>query len=116
VQRTGSGSSRRMLRWLSLRDFVGNLSNTSATQGLGARLLKILLPYPVLVTGLKTNSDVSFAAQRVSKLKPVSTVPFKRDTHFVGREDLMRRTDSVIGNSIFQDHSRVALVGLGGVG
>jgi len=55
-------------------------------------------------------------SRRALKPKPLSTVPFKKDENFVGREDIMTRMDSVIGSSTFQNHNRIALVGLGGVG
>lgn len=58
----------------------------------------------------------SLAAQPMSKLKPILTVPFKRDPNFVGREDIMTQVGSVTGCSSSQEHNRVALVGLGGVG
>ncbi|MCJ1429383.1 hypothetical protein MMC29_007297, partial [Sticta canariensis] len=52
------------------------------------------------------------------RLKPSSTVPFPKDDMFVGREDIIanihkRHEQAASQNNV---HSRVALVGLGGVG
>ncbi len=43
-------------------------------------------------------------------------VPFQRDSTFVGREDIMADLREKHGQAASQDHSRVALIGLGGVG
>ncbi|KAJ5144275.1 hypothetical protein N7476_004688 [Penicillium atrosanguineum] len=54
-------------------------------------------------------------AQTRSKPQPCSIVPFKKDTMFVGREAvlsaIMERQKATS-----QDHERVVLVGLAGVG
>jgi len=42
---------------------------------------------------------------------PLFTVPFERDTDFVGRSDILEQIDQKLKN-----HSRVALAGIGGVG
>ncbi|KKZ67173.1 hypothetical protein EMCG_07118 [[Emmonsia] crescens] len=48
---------------------------------------------------------------------PSSTVPFKRDKMFVGREDILERVESIIcGMSAISQHNRAALVGIGGIG
>ena len=43
-------------------------------------------------------------------------VPFQRDSAFVGREDIMVKIGKKFEYAASQDHSRVALVGLGGIG
>jgi hypothetical protein len=43
-------------------------------------------------------------------------VPFRRDSAFVGREDILVEIGEKFEQAASQDHSRVALVGLGGVG
>ncbi|KAF2185579.1 hypothetical protein K469DRAFT_687903 [Zopfia rhizophila CBS 207.26] len=48
--------------------------------------------------------------------KPSSMVPFQRDSAFVGREDILAKIREKFEQAASQDHSRVALVGLGGVG
>jgi hypothetical protein len=48
--------------------------------------------------------------------KPSSMVPFQRDGAFVGREDVLEKIREKFEQAASQDHSRVALVGLGGVG
>lgn len=56
-----------------------------------------------------------FAAQTRPKPQPFSTVPFKKDPMFVGRDTVIgaiKEKHGVIGGR----HARVALVGLGGVG
>jgi hypothetical protein len=53
--------------------------------------------------------------QMHSKLQPCSTVPFKRDPMFVGRETLISAIKEA-HKAIGQRHERVALVGLAGVG
>ncbi|KAH8727391.1 hypothetical protein GQ44DRAFT_758100 [Phaeosphaeriaceae sp. PMI808] len=48
--------------------------------------------------------------------KPSSMVPFQRDSAFVGREDILAEIEKKLKQAGLQDHGRVALVGLGGVG
>ncbi|KAF2180317.1 hypothetical protein K469DRAFT_715560 [Zopfia rhizophila CBS 207.26] len=48
--------------------------------------------------------------------KPSSMVPFQRDSAFVGREDILAKICGKHKQAASQNHSRVALVGLGGVG
>ncbi|KAH8689250.1 hypothetical protein GQ44DRAFT_637548 [Phaeosphaeriaceae sp. PMI808] len=48
--------------------------------------------------------------------KACSMVPFQRDSAFVGREDILAEIEKKFEQTALQDHSRVALVGLGGVG
>lgn len=43
-------------------------------------------------------------------------VLFQRDSAFVGREDILVKISEKFKEAASQDHSRVALVGLGGVG
>jgi hypothetical protein len=43
-------------------------------------------------------------------------VPFQRDGAFVGREYALAKIREKLEQATSQDHSRVALVGLGGVG
>ncbi|KAK2788839.1 hypothetical protein FQN53_003026 [Emmonsiellopsis sp. PD_33] len=47
-------------------------------------------------------------------IKASSTVPFRRDRLFVGRQDIISRVESIIDDTLI--HNRVALVGMGGVG
>ncbi|OBT60492.1 hypothetical protein VE03_10079 [Pseudogymnoascus sp. 23342-1-I1] len=48
--------------------------------------------------------------------KPSSMVPFQRDSAFVGREDILAEIGEKFEQAASQDHCRVALVGLGGIG
>jgi len=48
--------------------------------------------------------------------KPFFTVPFQRDTMFVGREDIITAITEAHKQANMQHHKRAALVGLGGVG
>ncbi|KFY68927.1 hypothetical protein V496_00678 [Pseudogymnoascus sp. VKM F-4515 (FW-2607)] len=48
--------------------------------------------------------------------KPSLMVPFQRDSAFVGREDILAKLGEKFEQAASQDHSRVALVGLGGIG
>jgi hypothetical protein len=57
-----------------------------------------------------------FAVPAQNRPKPSSTVPFQRDGAFVGREDVLEKIREKFERTASQDHSRVALVGLGGVG
>lgn len=43
-------------------------------------------------------------------------VPFSRDKDFVGREDILAAIREKFEHAASQEYSRVALVGLGGVG
>jgi len=43
-------------------------------------------------------------------------VPFQRDLAFIGREDILAKIDANIRQTALLAHSRVAIVGLGGVG
>jgi hypothetical protein len=53
--------------------------------------------------------------QTRQKPQPQSTVPFKKDLMFVGREAVISTIQENHG-AIGQQHERVALVGLAGVG
>lgn len=44
------------------------------------------------------------------------TVPFQRDDKFVGRESVMAEVDRRYQKAASQNHLRIALVGMGGVG
>ncbi|RDL35197.1 uncharacterized protein BP5553_07128 [Venustampulla echinocandica] len=48
--------------------------------------------------------------------KPSSIIRFQRDSSFVGREDILVEIGDKFEQAASQDHSRVALVGLGGIG
>ena len=48
--------------------------------------------------------------------KPCSTVPFQRDSAFVGREGILATICKKLEQAALRDHGRVALIGLGGVG
>ena len=43
-------------------------------------------------------------------------IPFRKDDRFVGREDVLAEIDKRRKHTISQNHVRLALVGLGGVG
>jgi hypothetical protein len=49
-----------------------------------------------------------------ARLEALSTVPFARDTDFVGRVDVMADLEAKF--SAPRGHQRVALIGLGGMG
>ncbi|QKX54876.1 uncharacterized protein TRUGW13939_01966 [Talaromyces rugulosus] len=49
------------------------------------------------------------------RLQPCSTVPFKKDPMFVGREDIIQTINKKV-RVIGQGHERMALIGLAGVG
>ncbi|KAH7385972.1 hypothetical protein BKA66DRAFT_490292 [Pyrenochaeta sp. MPI-SDFR-AT-0127] len=59
-------------------------------------------------------ADRFLRAQR--KLAPTIMVPFKRDNAFVGRHDILTQIVEKNERTASSSHSRVALVGLGGVG
>jgi hypothetical protein len=48
--------------------------------------------------------------------KPSIRVPFQRDSAFVGRQNILAQIDEKNKQTASSTHSRVALVGLGGVG
>ena len=48
--------------------------------------------------------------------KPSITVPFQRDRMFIGRETVMAEINRKYEQATLQNHTRLALVGLGGVG
>jgi hypothetical protein len=48
--------------------------------------------------------------------KPSFTVPFQRDSMFIGRENVMAEIKRKYEQATLQNHTRLALVGLGGVG
>jgi nucleoside phosphorylase len=50
------------------------------------------------------------------EVRPSSTVPFQRDSAFVGRDEVLAKIRERFEQTMSEDHSRVALVGLGGVG
>lgn len=43
-------------------------------------------------------------------------VPFQRDRSFVGREDILAEIRQTFEQEALQNHARMAIVGLGGVG
>lgn len=55
-----------------------------------------------------------YLVQRQIIIKPLSTVPFRKDPDFVGRHDIIVELDNKF--SLLGLHTRVALVGLGGMG
>ncbi|OBT66186.1 hypothetical protein VE03_05134 [Pseudogymnoascus sp. 23342-1-I1] len=55
-------------------------------------------------------------SQAQNRPKPSSMVPFRRDSAFVGREDILAEIGKKLERGALEDHSRVALVGLGGIG
>ena len=48
-----------------------------------------------------------------TKSTPQSMIPFAQDKHFVGREKILDNLDNAFSQ---QEHNRVALQGLGGIG
>lgn len=64
------------------------------------------------VTRLASLKMVSAQEQSETPPKPLSTVPFPRDTDFINREALFHQ----ISEKCSAPASRVALCGLGGVG
>ena len=92
---------------------------TAAENGL--RSLKFVISTLIVTDDSLTSvpapaTVVSALAQ--NRLKPSSTVPFPKDDMFVGREEILedirlRHEHAASQNHV---HSRVALVGLGGVG
>lgn len=48
--------------------------------------------------------------------KSLFVVPFSKDDHFVGREDILANIDMTDKRAPPLQHQRVAIVGLGGVG
>ncbi|OQE11585.1 hypothetical protein PENVUL_c002G01829 [Penicillium vulpinum] len=54
-------------------------------------------------------------SQQPNRPKPSSTVPFKRDTMFIGREDIIEEIEKRF-QAMGHQHERVALQGLAGVG
>lgn len=52
--------------------------------------------------------------QSSAKIEPSSTVPFAQDPDFVGRQDVIAELDAKFASRA--SHTRVALVGLGGMG
>ncbi|KFY90176.1 hypothetical protein V498_06140, partial [Pseudogymnoascus sp. VKM F-4517 (FW-2822)] len=63
---------------------------------------------------LANNKDNSLRVQK--RTKPSSMVPFQKDSAFVGREGILVEIGKKLDQAASQDHSRVALVGLGGIG
>ena len=62
-----------------------------------------------------SQSNGTLSAQTRPKPQPCSTVPFKRDLVFVGREAVINAIQER-HKAIGQRHERAALVGLAGVG
>ena len=48
--------------------------------------------------------------------KPPFTVPFQRDSMFINRENVMAEINRKYEQATLQNHTRLALIGLGGVG
>jgi hypothetical protein len=57
---------------------------------------------------------VTYIAQRRIIIKPLSTVPFPKDPDFVGRDSIIAELDAKFSTPA--THTRIALVGLGGLG
>jgi len=57
-----------------------------------------------------------FPAQAQNRPEPLLIVPFQRDSMFVGREDIIAEVEKRHKQEASRNHTRVALVGLGGVG
>ena len=72
-----------------------------------------MFSHPLCVQ-MTDNSRLPVPAQ--NRPKPSSTVPFQKDVAFVGREDVLAKIREKFEQPMPQGHSRVALVGLGGVG
>ncbi|KFZ18653.1 hypothetical protein V501_01091 [Pseudogymnoascus sp. VKM F-4519 (FW-2642)] len=67
-------------------------------------------------TGLSTKETNSADNKDKSSLAKLFIVPFSRDEHFVGREDILDQLDQGGQQDAPKKHRRQALVGLGGVG
>ena len=48
--------------------------------------------------------------------KSLFVVPFSKDDHFIGREDVLANIDMADKRTPLPRHCRVAIVGLGGIG
>ncbi|KAL2840901.1 hypothetical protein BJX68DRAFT_271365 [Aspergillus pseudodeflectus] len=82
--------------------------NASGYQTVMGKLLEFEKDAPSVVAGRFSRSQ--------SGPKPISTVPFKRDTKFVGREDTIGEIEKRNKQAIGRQHERTALFGLAGVG
>ncbi|KFZ14930.1 hypothetical protein V502_05841 [Pseudogymnoascus sp. VKM F-4520 (FW-2644)] len=67
-------------------------------------------------TGLSSRETNSADNKDKSSLAKLFIVPFSRDEHFVGREDILHQLDLGGQQEALKKHGRHALVGLGGVG
>ncbi|KAF1959885.1 TPR-like protein [Byssothecium circinans] len=65
---------------------------------------------------LSSAHAATVAPQEQSGLMPFSMVPFQRDRAFVGRDDILADLRTKFEEEAPQDHARVALIGLGGIG
>lgn len=52
-----------------------------------------------------------FTAPLLQRKKPVQRIPFGRDSHFIGREQTLEQLDNRLN-----EHRRVAVIGIGGIG
>lgn len=68
---------------------------------------------PLLKRKANTETD---RAQTLDQPKPSSTVPFMKDTTFIGREDVLREIKKINRPAIVRQHERIALVGPAGIG
>ena len=48
--------------------------------------------------------------------QPSHNIPFQKDRKFIGREDILDQIQEKIGIDNLNEHNRIALVGLGGIG
>jgi hypothetical protein len=68
-------------------------------------------------TGPIERVDAYFTApleQPQPAVQPSSTVPFAKDSDFIGRQDVIEELDAKFASA--SSHTRVALLGLGGMG
>ncbi|MCJ1452831.1 hypothetical protein MMC28_003176 [Mycoblastus sanguinarius] len=73
-------------------------------------VLKILREYKRDAQSVVSHRHLQLPLMPISKF----TVPFRRDVHFVGRQDILERLRVILQSPGY--HNRAALVGLGGIG
>jgi hypothetical protein len=111
------------------RHSTANTQDYSIVKRAGAKEVPSVIPSDEAATASPTNEiinvngleehhsgEVGRKTLDTSKIKPRFMLPFPRDHHFIGREDILDQINqSIIIHSV-SGHARVALVGLGGIG
>ena len=72
-----------------------------------------------ITVAMKDEAEPEYSNQakvNVITTKPSSMVPFPQDSTFIGRDDVLAELSRQFEQEAPQDHARVALTGLGGVG